>query len=138
MKIKQKLQPWVVVQDLAQARLALRLAAARGLAVGFLSPPDCARIHGAPWFLQLIALAGGRHASALRDHALDCGAAPGLALEALRHGAATIILKARPDVFAKVAEIAAKQGARLIARRPPALAKVEAAALAAYYDRFKA
>ncbi|MBI4966663.1 MAG: hypothetical protein HZC25_00960 [Rhodospirillales bacterium] len=137
MKIKQKLQPWVVVQDLAEARLALRLAARRGLAVGLLSPPDCARIHGAPWFLHLIDLAGARRQGALRDHALDCANAPGLALEALRHGAATIILKARPNVFAKVAEIAAKQGARLIARRPSALAKVEAAALVAYYDRFK-
>lgn len=138
MKIKQKLEPWVVVQDLTEACLALRMAARRGLAVGLLSPLDCARIHGAPWFLNLVDLAGARRQGALRDHALDCGTAPGLALGALRQGAATIILKARPAVFAKVAEIAAKQGARLIARRPPALAKAEAADLAAYYERFKA
>jgi hypothetical protein len=138
MKIKRKLRPWVVVQDVAEARLALDLAAKRGLTVGLLSPVDCARIHGAPWFLHLIDLASARRQEALREAALDCADAPGLALGALRQGAKAIILKAPKPVFDKVAQIARRQGATLLATRPKALAAALPSALTAYYDRFKA
>ena len=44
---------------------------------------------------------------------LDCGDAPGLALEALRDGAEAVRLRGAPEVLAKVADIAEQYGAQL-------------------------
>jgi hypothetical protein len=106
------LSPAVVVHGLADARAAL----AAGRAVTLLSAPGAALYAGCLWWRELVQ-ASGHEGVAL----LDCGAAPGRALEALRLGLRGIVLEVPPPAFAVVAELAAAQGALLLAAAPPAL-----------------
>lgn len=92
----------VIVHGLDHARAALAAAAEQGVAVALFSPPAAAASHGPLWFARLDA--------AMRSEArppalfvLDCAAAPGHALAALRHGLRDISLEAPPDVIARLA-----------------------------------
>ena len=77
------------------------------------SPPDAARSLGVGYCLTLAEMAGAA------DFIIDCGAAPGLALAALRGGARRLRVSAAPAVMAKLADIAGQLGAR-IDTQPPA------------------
>jgi hypothetical protein len=104
------LAPAVVVHGLGDARLALALARP----VTLLSGENAAGYAGCLWWRELLAAAGFTGPSLL-----DCGAAPGRALEALRMGLPGIILHGR--TWPLVAELAAAQHVRLLQARPPAL-----------------
>lgn len=105
--------PRFMVHSLDQAEAALRAAADCGIAVILESPPDAAYSWGAPYFVKLIAAAQDASPNARCEAIFDCGDAPGLALEALRHGVKTLRLTGKPDVIARVADIAQQQGARV-------------------------
>lgn len=109
------LPPAVIVHGLAQARAAL----APGLAVTLLSAPGAAQYAGVGWWRALVeaAAAGG----ALPPDILDCGAAPGRVLEALRMGQRRLVLRARPDVFADLRQRAASLGGVLMPDPPASL-----------------
>lgn len=107
--------PAIIVRDAATAGLALRLAAPRGALL--LSPPGAVEAMGAAWFL---AVAAAPAPSVKRAVALDCGAAPGHALAALRLGARIVILAPGIPAFAAVAGAAAELGATLWTAPPPA------------------
>ncbi len=105
--------PHVIVHSLAQAEAALRAASDLAIPIVLESPRDAARAWGAPYFLAMIAAARAAVPDAQAEAILDCGAAPGLALEALRCGVKTVRLRDAEDVVARVADIAAQVGARL-------------------------
>jgi hypothetical protein len=102
----------VMIHGLADARDAL--AAAR--AVTLLSAPGAGLFAGCRWWLELLAAAG-----ATGPALLDCGDAPGRAVEALKCGINGIVLACEPSIFASVAGLAAAQGAILRAAAPPSL-----------------
>lgn len=52
---------------------------------------------------------------------LDCGNAPGRALEAIRLGLKGIVLAAEPLILGRLAAIAAESGVLLLEAPPPAL-----------------
>jgi len=108
------LRPAVVIHGLPHARAAL----APGLPVTLLSAPGAAVYAGVGWWRALIAAAA---APAGTPDALDCAGSPGRALEALRAGQTLLILQCAPAVWQDIAERAARQGARLLDERPPAL-----------------
>jgi hypothetical protein len=82
------------------------------------SPENAAEIQGVQWFCLL--------QQALRRVApdreprlvLDCGNRGDLAIEALRLGLRDVALRATPEVTAKVADIAAACGGRVLTVRP--------------------
>jgi hypothetical protein len=113
-------QPAVIVHSLAHARQAL--APARP--VTLLSARGAARYAGCLWWQELLAQSG--HAG---PALLDCGDAPGRALEALKLGLTGLVLRCPPPAFAVVAEIAAAQRAVLMAEAPPALDLAESGAV---------
>jgi hypothetical protein len=102
----------VVVHGLSDARAALAV----GRPVTLLSAPGAALYAGCLWWRELLAAAGYEGVALL-----DCGAAPGRAVEALRLGLRGIVLEAPPAAFDVVAKLAAAQGAVLLAVAPPAL-----------------
>jgi hypothetical protein len=106
------LPPAVVIHGLAQARVALR----PGRPLTLLSAPGAAQYAGCLWWRELLRLAEFNGAAFL-----DCGNAPGRALEALKLGLTGLILTCPAPAFAVVAEIAAAQAATLLATAPPAL-----------------
>ncbi len=106
------ISPAVMVHSLGHAQLAL----GPRRPVTLLSAPAAAQYAGCLWWRELLAQAG------FGDLALlDCGDAPGRALEALKLGLQGIVLRCPPAAFAVVAEIAAAQGAMLLDEAPPAL-----------------
>ncbi len=113
--------PSVVVHGLEHVRTALR----PGLKVNLLSAPAAASFAGCAWWRALMEAAraefpGNTMASEWTD-TLDCGAAPGYAMSALRLGQRMIILDPACPGFAAVAATAAGLGAVTQAERPACL-----------------
>ena len=106
------LPPAVIVHCLADVQTAL----APGHPVTLLSAPGAAQFAGCLWWRELLAAA-----QFTGPALLDCGDAPGRALEALHLGLGGIVLRAPQPAFAIVAELAAAQGALLRPLAPPAL-----------------
>jgi hypothetical protein len=94
----------------------LRFATAPGKQVTLLSAPGAASFGGCGWWAELLA-AGNFTGLSL----LDCGTAPGRALEAIRLGVPGLVLVCDARRFARVAEIAAFAGVLLLPAAPPAL-----------------
>ncbi len=103
----------IIVHSLAHARAAVRAAAAHGVPVTLFSGPGAAGYAGPEWFRELIAAATAEHPTARVTAVLDCGAAPGHALAALRAGLKAIRIEADPAVGERIAELAADYGARV-------------------------
>ena len=111
----------MVAHTPAEARAELELAGPRGVVL--LSAPGAAGNMGAAWFLALAAQARDGLGGGAPPHwaALDCGGAPGFALQALRAGARLLVLDPAAPAFPSVAAAAAELGAEVWAERPPAL-----------------
>jgi hypothetical protein len=105
------LPPAVIVHGIGDARAALR----PGRPVMLLSAPGAALYGGCLWWQALMRAVG------VEMSLLDCGDAPGRALEALRLGLPGIVLTCEDAAFAVVAGLAAEQEAILLPVAPPAL-----------------
>ncbi|WP_428390835.1 hypothetical protein [Lichenicoccus sp.] len=117
----------VVVHGLLHATLALQqvgaLEQAQGVRVRLmlLSAPAAACFMGAAWWLALIRASAPGMAACGASDCLDCGAAAGRAMEALRLGARHLILSPDCPQFDAVRARAAALDARLDTSRPDAL-----------------
>ena len=107
----------VVVHGLAEARAALR----PGFPVVLLSAPGAAGYAGCLWWRELVAAARACHPATPALDVLDCAAAPGYAMAALRVGQRLLVLDPACPAFAAVADAAGTVGAHLLPSRPPAL-----------------
>ncbi|HEY3919424.1 MAG TPA: hypothetical protein VGL83_16665 [Stellaceae bacterium] len=104
----------IVIHSLGHARVALAAAAARGVPVTLASAPGAALQAGPAWFKAVIDQASETYPQVAVTAILDCGAAPGAAMAALRaevrhlrfHGAAGLLPKLAEmgAVFAAPAE----------------------------------
>ncbi len=110
-------RPCVVVHGLADARAALRW----GYPVTLLSAPAAAGYAGCLWWRELVAAARAFHPATPALDLLDCGAAPGHAMAAVRVGQRLLRLDPACPAFPAVAAAAATWGAHVLAVRPPAL-----------------
>ena len=110
------LPPALVIHGLVHARLAL----SPGRPVTLLSAPNAAAFAGCGWWRALVGLALAEYPGAAAEDVLDCGAAPGRALEALSVGCRLLVLAPCP-AFADIAERAARLGAAVLPDRPAAV-----------------
>ncbi len=94
----------------------LRAAVAPGLAVTLLSGAGAGTYAGCGWWRALMALG-----AADNPDILDCGDAPGRALEALGVGCRLLVLDPAVPAWSLVAARAQAAGAELLQARPPAL-----------------
>ncbi len=108
----------VVVHGVQMAQLAVATAAPLGGALTLLSAPGAGAYAGVGWWQALVALACPQGQVA---HVLDCGEAPGRALEALRAGQRLLVLRCQPRVWQDLAERATANGGVLLAEPPAAL-----------------
>jgi hypothetical protein len=111
----------VIVHSLDHARAACSAARALGVAVCLRSAPAAAGYAGPAWFRELAVAAAEEFPDVAISTSLDCGAAPGDALAALRAGIRTIRLRAPKAVRDKIVIIAKRRGARLDDDRRAAL-----------------
>jgi len=105
------LLPAVIVHGLDDAKLA----SSYGRPVTLLSAPGAALFGGCLWWDALMRAVGAD------SSLLDCGDAPGRAVEALRLGLPGVVLTCETEIFLRVAGIAAAHGAVLLPAAPPAL-----------------
>ena len=87
-----------------------------------LSAPGAGRAVGVGWFAALVRLVRSAQPDAIAGAVLDCGAAPGAAMAAIRMGGIdTLVVRVRPLVRRKLAQIGAMRGISVMAAAPPAL-----------------
>jgi fructose/tagatose bisphosphate aldolase len=104
----------IIVHGLDDARAALRAAQELRVPVTLISGPGGGSYAGAGWFSAVIEKAGREFPDVSVAAILDCDDASGHALGALRGGVKAVRFTGRADVAAKLADIAAAQGAVLI------------------------
>ncbi len=109
----------VTVHNLRQATAAASAAADAGRRIVLLSPRDAAGTLGPAVFLSMIEAAQRAYPAVRLDSILDCGASPGFAAAALRHGH-TAIRYDGPAADA-IQDIAGQIGATVHRKRPPSL-----------------
>jgi hypothetical protein len=109
------------VHSLDHARLALAAAREQGVAIALRSAEDAASYAGAGWFAAMTAAAKKEFPDVAFTASLDCGAAPGYALAALREGVRLVRLRGSRRVRGKISSIAGKSGAALDDDPSPAL-----------------
>jgi len=110
------LPPAVIIHGLPHALAAL----APGRPVTLLSAPGAASYAGCAWWRAVVAAALAAHPGAYAPDALDCGDAPGRALEALSVGCGIVVLHPGP-AWADISGRASSRGALLLAAAPAAL-----------------
>ncbi len=111
--------PAVVVHGRGHAAWALSIAAGRPVLL--LSAPGAALNAGPGWFKAVLDQAAAEHPGAPFTAALDCAAAPGAALAALRAGFKLVIFDLGHPSAASVLGAAAEAGAEVLGTRPEAL-----------------
>jgi hypothetical protein len=111
----------IIVHDLAQAKLALRVSAELGVPVTLRSAAGAAGYLGPAYFRALIEAAEAAAPGAKATWVLDCGDAAGQALGALREGLKVIRVRLPTRVRRKIADIARQHSARLDDDRRKAL-----------------
>ena len=110
--------PAVIVHSLEMALQAVSAAHATRRPVTLLSAEAAACFAGVGWWRALVAAADPDRICA---DILDCGPAPGRALEALRVGQRLLVLRAEPRIWADIAGRAAACGGMLLAEAPQSL-----------------
>lgn len=103
----------IVVHSLDQARAALAAAAALDRDVTLASAPGAGAYAGPGWFKALTEAAAHAVPGARCDAVLDCGAAPGIALAALRLGLKRVRFVGNVDAARRLRSIAAELGATI-------------------------
>ena len=120
--MKPRPETWaVLVHEIADARAALAVARALGAGVVLASPPSGAASLGPGWWQGMLRQLAAEYPEVQVTAILDCGARADLAQAALRQGLADICYRGPAGVARKLAEIAARRGARLHRRLPQAL-----------------
>ena len=111
--------PALVVHGRANAEWALRVAAGRPLLL--LSAPGAALNAGPAWFKGVLEQAAALYPGAPFSAVLDCAAAPGAALAALRTGFKLVVFDLGHPAGASVLGAAHEAGAEILGARPEAL-----------------
>jgi hypothetical protein len=103
----------LIVHNLAHARAALSAACTLGVPVVLISAAGAAAYAGARYFLEFTGRAMAEYPEARARTVLDCGPEPGLALGALGAGCPAIRYTGPRASRVKIADIAARSGARV-------------------------
>ena len=112
-------QPAIRFRSAAEATAARALAPPLGVLL--LSAPAAAAWPGPDTVAAMVAQAAAAHPGAPHRAALDCGSAPGLALDALRRGWRLLELDPSHPPFPAEQSAAEEAGATLLGEAPPAL-----------------
>jgi hypothetical protein len=113
--------PAIRVHSLDEARIALGVARELRRPVILVSAPGAAGHGGPGWWHALVEAARREYPDVAMTAILDCDDSAGDALASLRAGLGRIAFRGRPDVAAKLADIAAQCGATLVETPPDGL-----------------
>jgi hypothetical protein len=105
--------PAIIVHSVEQALAAAAAASDLASPLVLRSAPGAGSYLGVGWFMALTELLAARFPALTATIVLDCADEAGTAMGALRRGLKHVRFTGRPDVAAKLAAIAAAQGAAL-------------------------
>jgi hypothetical protein len=100
--------PAIRIHSLDEARIALDAARALARPVLLVSAPSAARHGGAGWWRALVEAARAEYPDVALSTLLDCDDSPGDAMACLREGVERIRFRGRPDIAAKLRDMAAQ------------------------------
>ena len=109
-----KLKPQIVVHALADACAALEAACEYNIDITLVSPPGAAAFGGPAWFREVADQAREAVPGASFDSVLDCAAAAGHAMAAIREGVPAIGFDGPDDVRDKLRDIASQSGCAVV------------------------
>ncbi|KAA0683416.1 hypothetical protein [Roseomonas genomospecies 6] len=109
------------VHSLAEASTACAAAAELNVPLLLVSAPGAAAYAGAGWFRAITDRASALYPEVAPMAVLDCADRPGDVLAALSAGMAALLFTGRADIAARLADIAARSGARLLTGLPEPL-----------------
>lgn len=112
------MHPAIRVHSLAEARIALAVARELGRPVTLVSARAAAGHGGPGWWRALVETARAEYPDVAMTTILDCDDSAGDAMASLREGVEQICFRGRPDVAAKLHEIAARRGIAMLAALP--------------------
>jgi hypothetical protein len=113
--------PVIIIHSLAHAVAALSAASEAGRPIVLVSAPEAGIYAGPGWFRELVRGAREAVPEARFSTILDCGADAGAAIAAIRAGVEGVVFTGRADVAARLGDIAAQAGARLMTAWPAAM-----------------
>ncbi|AWK85540.1 hypothetical protein [Azospirillum thermophilum] len=105
------------LHGLAEAQAAFDAAAALGRPLVLLSPPGA----GALWFRKLLETAAAARPGLSVAGVFDCGDRAGDAQGALAAGLRLLLFRGHPGAAARLADVAARVGGRVLTDLPPPL-----------------
>ena len=111
--------PTILVHELAHAQAALEAAARTGSAVTLRSAPGAVAYAGLGYFKALFDDAAAAHAATRHGVVLDCGDDGARAHRALVIGFRQVAYGGPARIGAKLADIAARLGAKIVRGGPP-------------------
>ena len=114
----------IIIHSLAHAVAALSAAADAGRPIVLASPPDAGIYAGPGWFREVMGAARPAVPEARSTALLDCGEDAGAAMAAIRAGVEAIVFTGPAELAARLADIAAQAGVRLLTERPAAILDV--------------
>lgn len=117
----------IIFHSLAHARAALTVAQETGAELCLMTAPDAARYAGPDHLKKICDLAFTGVEGGATDTLIDCGEDAGSAMAALRAGWKDIAFSGGAELAAKIADMAAQCGARLVETVPQALDLVDEA-----------
>jgi len=112
--------PALIFHGFNDVRAALTVGRDLGRPVVLLTAPDAAARVGPDVLKAMVDEAAASAPGAAFDAIIDCGAAPGLAMAALRAGWRHLVFHGDTTVQPKIADLARQQGAVLDTAPPPA------------------
>ena len=113
--------PAVIVHGLSDARRAL----GAGAPVTLLSAPGAGLFAGCLWWRHVVQAARAAHPHTEVIDVLDCAAASGMAMAALRSGVCRLVLWRDAPGWPAVAAVAQREGGFVLPRAPAALDMAE-------------
>jgi hypothetical protein len=111
----------IVIHSLAHGVAALSTAAETGQPIVLASPPDAGIYAGPGWFREVMRGARDAVPGARFSALLDCGDDAGAAMAAIHAGVEAIVFIGPAEIAARLADIAAQLGSRLLTERLAAL-----------------
>lgn len=112
------MHPAIRIHSLDEARIALAVAHELRRPVALVSAPSAARHGGPGWWCSLVAAARAEYPGVAMTTLLDCDDSAGDAMASIRAGVERICFRGRPDVAAKLRDMATQRGVVVVDTLP--------------------
>lgn len=105
---------YIIIETLEQAKAALKVASESGMEITLQTPPDAIFYAGSMYLLNMFKQAQAAYPHVKATFIFDCGVAHAEVIAAIQDGHKNIKSSAKPEIRAKLKEIATGHGVNFI------------------------